>query len=347
MTYRIVSVKADGTGDYTTLGNAINGLISITQNGDTSEIVLYDVSCEAYTWINYYKGSNWILKSNNPINADGTGGTRMFAPAHGLRVLGSQAAAGSANSFTFEGLKFNSNDFGNYYEYAAIAPNYSISATYKNCYWSGYDGTESCLRIYGSQTSISSLNLYLENCVWVGCRDKAIISAYNTASGVSINILQKRCTMVDSSFNVSRDTNMNVTIQSIGSILDPYTTASEIVIGGTGGTLNASADYCIFTRTEANVSSSWDSTLNSAYNVSLVTGDPAAGQVGFTNIATGDLTLYNSTNNLAIDFVQSGSMPSTDINGTSIPQGPYADAGAYEVIQITSFTYFLPISVVY
>jgi len=344
MTYRQVSVKADGTGDYTTLQAAVSSLTTATVSGDTTQINLYDSSCASYTFIDQNPGSNWIVSSVNPVSSDGTGGTRIWSSAHGLRVLGQNATAGDGSVFTFVNLTFKTSDFANWYQMTAFTPNKKATVNYENCYFSGYNSTNTLLDIFAAAGSNYLATTNIHNCIFNGCRDRAVVLNNNTALSVSSLVNIKGCTFVDSTINISRTSAIDLTLKCLGSIFDPYTTAAELQITGSSGTLNTSADYCIFTRSQANVTSTWTSTTNSNYNVSLVTGNPAAGQVGFVNIPN-DLSLYNSSNNLAINFVQSNGMPEMDIRGISRPQGTYPDAGAFEVFVQSSFQYFLPISV--
>lgn len=73
----------------------------------------------------------------------------------------------------------------------------------------------------------------------------------------------------------------------------------------------------------------WTTTHCSA--ATFVDGAPSAGQVGFTNISALDFSLYDSSSNLAKNFVISIDLPERDIVGTVRPQGQYADAGAFEI----------------
>lgn len=317
--------------DYATIALWISGVVNTTQNGDTAEGILLDATAEASTWLNHNQGSNWILRSNIPMTADGAGGTWIYSPNHGLRILSANTVTGGSCTFVIEGLRFADTNFPDWYEWSNVqGGRCAHTVTYKNCYWSGYNSSERPCRVYANQGVAVSVTW--ENCIWSDCRENGIALEHNTLAGSPVTLSIKGSTMVNSGLRITQTATMDISVTTLGCILDPYSTQSEIVLSGSGGSLALASNYCLFARSELDVLTLWDEPLNASYGVAMVTGAPAATEVGFANIATGDFTLYDSPNNLAIGYVVGGGMPSTDITGTTRPQGAYPDAGAYEVI---------------
>lgn len=72
-------------------------------------------------------------------------------------------------------------------------------------------------------------------------------------------------------------------------------------------------------------------TTSNCSTAAFVTGAPNTGEVGFTNMASLDFSLYDDGNNVAVDYCENITPPSTDILGVARPIGTYADAGPFEL----------------
>lgn len=123
------------------------------------------------------------------------------------------------------------------------------------------------------------------------------------------------------------------------------TSVGEFARGGAGTSLVSSL-YCITSRSQAQHESLFNSYSGINYSTSFVEGEPASGQVGFQSITNNYFSLYDSPNNLASNYVLAGTMPSTDIVRWERPQQTYPAAGAFEIPVYTTFTTYLPISVI-
>jgi hypothetical protein len=110
---------------------------------------------------------------------------------------------------------------------------------------------------------------------------------------------------------------------------------SALVLNGTLMREAASPDGSSRTATDCICPDGWTSwTTTNCSTGAFVTGTPASGEVGFTNMATHDYSLVDHANNLAIDYAVNATMPATDILGETRDADP--DCGPFEVVTVGS-----------
>jgi hypothetical protein len=204
--------------------------------------------------------------------------------------------------------------------------------TFRRCLVKGHNAIRNALTHELTVVSNSySFTTRWENCVFSGpgsTSARFMDSTHTGSGGRTIEFVG--CTQHECEWNGNRSGTGPLTVAYTGCLIDPYSTNAEFSTSGSGGTLSATSSYCITARTSAQHQSLFTSYANNTYSVTFVTGNPASGQVGYTDISGKDFSLYDDADNIAIDYVDAV-MPADDIAGVSRPQGTLYDAGAFEV----------------
>jgi hypothetical protein len=331
-------------GDYASLNSwaAARGPLSVS--GDIEEAVLLDATETTTPNITSGLFANNVtvrIKGNTPHLGDPaagvtkTGGTWNIAQNDAAKVMHVELVD----------LVIDGTGLANYtsrINYTSNVANTAGSLTCRNVIVKNITGWPNygILMNFTNAGLSSSFTALFENCIFWNCLDGASSDGYaiRTASvGTGDrNLTFRGCTFYDAAFHVKRDGSHTVAITMEGCLLKPDNTHGEYTTSDSTSTVTGSSSYCITSRSSGDHATLFGTAANNSYSRSFVTGTPASGEVGFTDISTGDFSLVEDANNLAIDYVQSGTMPDTDIAGATRPLGVYDDAGAFEAAALVS-----------
>ena len=327
-------------GDYASVSLWASARSSATSPGDTEVCLLLDSAAASAGGTILFQSSVWKngniirFKGNTPHNGvPGAGITKNS----GTWFLGVASATNTLH-FECEDLEFDLAGIGDWnrtvLQWANSATdNFPIgNMTFRRCLVDTYnDNRAVCAHELSVASNTYSFTTRFENCVFRRTSSGAgrIMNSNLTGSG-DRTIEFVGCTVYESQINILRNGSGAVNLTATGCLFKPYSTNAEYQTSGSSGTLSATSSYCITSRTSAQHTSIFGTTSNNTYSVSFVTGNPASGQVGFTDISTGDFSLYDDADNIAIDYVDAV-MPADDIAGVSRPQGTLYDAGAFEL----------------
>lgn len=327
-------------GDYASISLWGAARASATSPGDTEVCLLLDSAAASAGGTILFQSSVW--KNGNIIRFKGNTPHNGVPGAGIVKNAGTwfQGVASATNTLHFEceDLEFDLAGIGDWnrtvLQWAnSAADNFPLgNMTFRRCIVDTYnDSRAACAHELTVASNTYSFTTRFENCVFRRTSSGAarIMNSNLTGSG-DRTIEFVGCTVYESQINISRNGSGAVNLTATGCLFKPYSTNAEYQTSGSSGTLSATSSYCITSRTSAQHTSIFGTTSNNTYSVSFVTGNPASGEVGFTDISTGDFSLYDDADNIAIDYVDAV-MPSDDIAGVSRPQGTLYDAGAFEL----------------
>jgi len=345
-----LNTKTIGTGgDYATLAAWQTARAAGSVAGDIEEAVLLDSpNTEGVTipTANWASGVTLRIRGNVPHNGD---------PTAGIQKTNGQWFFHSSDSSKVYKLELVDLVFNP----ASATTHVTRLGTYggspsglqlpvvdvSNCIFTN-PSSSAYRAIFPSQDSVNNVNTWymnFYNCLGLSCTNGEGILHANYSASSHYEITFQGCTFRDFRIRLSSLKSSNLYFTGCLFSFSSLTSVGEFYNTWTAPT--ASSLYCITSRTQAQHEGIFAQRTGNTYSVSFVDGAPASGQVGFNSLANKDFRLYNSTNNLAIDYVTSGMNLTADILGLSRPQGSYPDAGAFEVFVQSSFQYFLPISV--
>lgn len=187
-------------------------------------------------------------------------------------------------------------------------------------------------------TTISAGNrigLDIDNCVFADftSSSNALEFGYSGAGRQNIDVVIRGTTFYESKITIgSSHGDSTSAITARGCLWKTPSGADALVDNTSGtGTYSFTSSRCILDESSATHTADWTTSTNNSYSVTFNdSGAPASGEVSFTDAVNDDYSIVDDSNNLAIDFVTSGSMPSTDILGETRDSNP--DAGAFEII---------------
>lgn len=325
------TIGASGA-DYTSLAAWQTGRAASSIAGDTEEAVLLDtpntetVTFQASQWAD---GVTLRIRGNTPHNGDFAAGVIKSGGSWSYQWNSTT----KAGNIEFQDVHFDLTSVAAFAAMAYITPSVSGAdigtCTLRSVLFS--NGTTANARgvlIYTDTSGQTNpLATTIENAVANGCSVAAV--TFGGSQPITHNVTIRASTFYGSRILARRNTTSAYTFAVTGCLFKPNSTDAELVQDGSSGTFSATSERVITSRSQAQHEAVFGTTTGNSYSVSFVDTTPSAGQVAFASITGGDFSLQDHANNLAIDYVTSGTMPSTDIAGETRDASP--DAGAFEV----------------
>lgn len=186
-------------------------------------------------------------------------------------------------------------------------------------------------------TTISAGNrigLDIDNCVFIDFTSSsyALELGYSGGGRQNMDVVVRGTTFYESHIRVGSNHGDSTTAVLARGCLWKTPGSSDALVDETGsGTYSFTSSRCILDESSATHTADWTTSTNNSYSVTFNdSGAPASGEVSFTDALNDDYSIVDNANNLAIDFVTSGSMPADDILGATRDSNP--DAGAFEIV---------------
>ena len=167
----------------------------------------------------------------------------------------------------------------------------------------------------------------IDSCLFVDCDDAIVFHPGNR----DIVVSAIGCTFYDSNITLDSDEATGSTeFYAIGCLFQgvgPNRGGSDMVILNNSGTSNGlSSIDCIHASAGA-----WTFTSGITSGVTFNdSGAPSTGEVSFNDVSNNDWSLYDSTDNLAVNYVTNATLGSTDVINASRGTSPF-DAGAFSL----------------
>ena len=347
-----VTVRQDGTGDYTTIASASAAAnissgyykIEIDDSNTYTENVGISVgqtpTIDKYVWITVSAGNR-----HGGVAANSGHARIVGSYLYGLNVY---------EDFTrIEYLQINAIP-----SRQCIFINGNTDVLVSRCLLLGPTGDSRSVYAISNTSNVATKKLYVDNCVISNSRDNGIRMAYN-----QIHLYVDHCTIADNGTNGTYYGGIAVFTDNSGSTVNLYNNIlvdvpgysyiGSNLAGSSNGTTNItdSGSHNIYDETNRNSANNGSITdWVQATSISDTTSGSSVISVNETDLATLDYTLTNLTVNPAAGSGTNriGSEPdprqdfSTDIAGNSrTTKAGYIDRGAYQVtVAPASFKYW-------
>lgn len=313
-------------GDYATLALWEAARQSSTDATERAEILdgTYTVSTLSVTLAGWGATPDIEIVAQNNHGNDWTvagGGVLYENPSSSSYITG--MLINVANTVSIEDIVFGTLGTGSFSRLLEFGSN-AADVTFRRCIIASGD--------YATYTSYAAIldsmsagDVVFENCVLdqqSGTGAQAY--SYGLTSGFTRNITFRGCTLLDGYQSFAFvDSSSTLNVDYDGCIV----TSSASPTGGftSSGTRTYTAVDVI-----CEGSPTFTSETNVTKSTTFVDGNPASGQVGFTDSANDDWSLFDDADNVAIDYATTATMPTDDAVGATRDASP--DAGAFEVV---------------
>lgn len=226
-------------------------------------------------------------------------------------------------SSTIRDLSFY-DDNASYYAGLELVNNRAIYTLLERCTFSGFysDRFDKGITVW-----LHTGPTIIDSCLFVDCDDAIYLRPANR----NIVVSAIGCTFYDSNITLDSDNATGSTaFQAIGCLFQgvgPNRGGSDMVIFNASGAYGLSSIDCIHASAGA-----WTFTSGITSGVTFNdSGAPSTGEVSFNDVSNNDWSLYDSTDNLAVNYVTNATLGSTDIINASRGTSPF-DAGAFSLI---------------
>ncbi len=330
----LVSREVGSGGDYLTLALWDADRRGASIAGDTEEAVLLDTpNTESFT----ASSANWadevtlLIRPQTPHGGNTSAGV--------IKTSGTWTFAWNSTTKGFHvelrDLHFDISSVGAFARMVSMGPsgsgvvNRSIKWTRPIASGGNTGSHRAMFLVCDSSGQTSAFDIDIVEPLVFDSDDSAFI--FGGSQPLTMNISLTGGTFNNSFLGLHRNAAHTWNIDVVGTLFNTVSGVAEIAsVSSSLGTLNASSERVISSRTQAQHEAVFGTRTGNTYSVTFVSGTPAAGQVGFTSIAGEDFSLVDHANNIAIDYVTSGSMSATDITGATRDATP--DCGAFEVV---------------
>jgi hypothetical protein len=206
-------------------------------------------------------------------------------------------------------------------EYTAALSKYDLV---ERCTFSGFHSDRGDKGVYNRRSGEA---MVIDSCLFVDCDD----GIYLQDGGYNISVSAIGCTFYDSNILLDSGNAAGSTeFQAIGCLfkgVGPNRGGSDMVILNGAGTYGLSSIDCIHASAGA-----WTYVSNITSGVTFNdSGAPSTGEVSFNDVSNNDWSLYDSTDNLAVNYVTNATLGSTDVINVSRGTSPF-DAGAFSLV---------------
>lgn len=230
-------------------------------------------------------------------------------------------------SSTVRDLSFY-DDNASYYAQLEYTHTIAESARVERCTFSGFhsDRFDKAINVNQHGGDTDGL-VIIDSCLFVDSDD----AIHLRPSDGDITVSAIGCTFYDSNILLdSDDATGSTEFQAIGCLfkgVGPNRGGSDMVILNGSGTYGLSSIDCIHASAGA-----WTFTRGITSGVTFNdSGVPSTGEVSFNDVSNNDWSLYDSTDNLAVNYVTNATLGSTDVINASRGTSPF-DAGAFSLV---------------
>jgi hypothetical protein len=314
------------TGDYANLGAWESARQTASSSGDTERAELEsELHTGQVTLSGWTSGVLIEIGAEDAQDGDWAAGARYT-------VSGIMIKVSVNNNLTVSDIVFNGPGIGGLFDRPIWGEgNVQTDMHAARCMFRDINGYASAAIGTESDYPSGRQTITAENCVFSDVRAAVNPNSWAAYVDVLCDVTMAGCTLYDSSIlAVLASPLSDLVLIATGCLMEGHGSYESLTFGATTGTRASTSTYNIVGESSTAHNATWDTVTGLSASATWVTGTPGSGEVGFTNIGTEDFSLVDHANNIAIDFVASGTMPTTDILGAT--RGATEDAGAFEVV---------------